>query len=494
MATVFKRSQNKKDKDAKWMISWYDSENDRWKNAAGYTDKELSLAMGRRLEGESQRRREGFTSGVREEALRPVEDHLQDYLTHIKTSGRAPDYIDQLAKRIRRLLNEAKVTRLVDVTEAVIETTLLAMKKTRGFEVDGELLSVGTRNEYITSITGFTKWASKRRKMEYDPLAGMQKAALNDVDRVHPRRALSMEEVAALLDAALRRPVAELLTVRVGENKGKLIATVRESVLEKAKQAGIDRRMAYLVAIWTGLRREELSQLQWRDVILEVDHPYIQLRADETKSRRGDTLGLHVQAVEELLDYRPAKFLPTDRVLRIVPSMEVMKRDLAFAGIEYGDKELGFADMHAQRKTLNNMLASQNVDVRTRQAQLRHTDPRLTEVTYFDKQKFIKPQAEKLNMAAPIPGLAGAVGRDVDNLPSGAVNAQQTGSTTGHSESPRVTELLPGLDEMFKTLDPKSLVFSPGFGTKRHDPASLDAGSVLKRAKGVEPSTFTLAT
>ena len=430
----------------------------------------------------------------RSTAVRPIEDHLQQYPTHLKTLGRNPEYMDQLAKRIRRLLSEAKIGRLVDVTEAVIETALLAMKKTRGFEVDGELLSVGTRNEYITSITGFTKWASKRRKMEFDPLAGMQKADLNDVDRVHPRRALSLDEVAALLDAALRRPVAELLTVRVGENKGKLIATVRDGILERAKQIGIDRRMAYLVAIWTGLRREELSQLQWRDVILEVDHPYVQLRADETKSRRGDTLGLHMQAVKELLDYRPTKFLPTDRVLRIVPSMAVMKRDLAFAGIEYGDKELGFADMHAQRKTLNNMLASQNVDVRTRQAQLRHTDPRLTEVTYFDKQKFIQPQAEKLNMAAPIPGIGGAAKADIGKLPSGAVNTQQTGGTIGHPGAPHGTDLLGSLGEVFKNLDPTNLVFSPDFGTKRHDPASCDTGSLLKRAKGFEPSTFTLAT
>ena len=34
----------------------------------------------------------------------------------------------------------------------------------------------------------------------------------------------------------------------------------------------------------------------------------------------------------------------------------------------------------------------------------------------------------------------------------------------------------------------------PGNATKWHDPASCDTGSEGKRAKGVEPSTFTLAT
>ena len=87
----------------------------------------------------------------------------------------------------------------------------------------------------------------------------------------------------------------------------------------------------------------------------------------------------------------------------VVPDMKVMKLDLKVAGIEYGDEEMGFADLHAQRMTLNTMLASQSVDSRVRQSQLRHTDPKLTEVMYFDKALFIKPQADKLAMAEAIP-------------------------------------------------------------------------------------------
>jgi hypothetical protein len=34
----------------------------------------------------------------------------------------------------------------------------------------------------------------------------------------------------------------------------------------------------------------------------------------------------------------------------------------------------------------------------------------------------------------------------------------------------------------------------PDLATKQNDPASSDTGSFSKRAKGVEPSTFTLAT
>jgi hypothetical protein len=36
--------------------------------------------------------------------------------------------------------------------------------------------------------------------------------------------------------------------------------------------------------------------------------------------------------------------------------------------------------------------------------------------------------------------------------------------------------------------------FQAHFGTERQNPASCDAGPIEKRVKGVEPSTFTLAT
>ena len=81
-----------------------------------------------------------------------------------------------------------------------------------------------------------------------------------------------------------------------------------------------------------------------------------------------------------------------------------MKSDLKFAGIEYGDREIGYADLHAARKTLNSMLATHGVDGRTRQSQLRHADPKLTEGTYLDQSIFIAPQAEQINSVAAIGG------------------------------------------------------------------------------------------
>ena len=145
---------------------------------------------------------------------------------------------------------------------------------------------------------------------------------------------------------------------------------------------------------------------------------------------------------------------------------------------------------------MNTMLASQGIDARTRQAQLRHTDPRLTEVTYFDKLMFVKPQALALNQAAAIPGISAAKKPAIcdQNHDTGAEFAQENVVPERHSEALPVTMAGIGYMEFPAPLDPKFLVFNPDFTGKKSDPASFDTGSLMKRAKGVEPSTFTLAT
>ncbi len=496
MASVSKRKSEEKNKKAKYLINWLDAETDRWRTCVGHTDRALSLAKGQRLELESARRREGFSSSVREESLKPIDEPLGEYLTHLRVGNPDPNYLEKLERRIRRVLTDINARRLIDITAAKVETALMNMKSTRGFEEGGKLLAVSTRNEYATSITGFTKWAEDHHKIEYDPLAGLAKADLKDDDRVHPRRALPVEDITALLNAAVQRPETDLLTIRVGKNKGQIGAKVRASVLEKARRLGKNRRMAYLVAVWTGLRRTELERLEWRDVLLDLELPFIQLRAGVTKSNRADTLALHPQLADELRAFKPADARPTDRVLPTVPDMDVMKLDLKFAGIEYGDDEIGFADLHAQRKTMNTMLASQGMESRIRQAQLRHTDPRLTEGTYFDKLLFVKPQAEAMNRVAAIPGIESPVNpvsaeRKEENR---AGLAQEIGVPNRQNGALPDTMAAIELKGISCAVIAENLVFYPDFGPKRHDPASCDTGSLLKRAKGVEPSTFTLAT
>lgn len=85
-----------------------------------------------------------------------------------------------------------------------------------------------------------------------------------------------------------------------------------------------------------------------------------------------------------------------------VPSIRALQADLKLAEIEYGNRTIGYADFHALRSTLSTMMAAAGMSQRARQAHMRHTDPRLTEVTYMDET--LLPVADELSRLPAIPG------------------------------------------------------------------------------------------
>ncbi|MBC7773383.1 MAG: tyrosine-type recombinase/integrase [Pyrinomonadaceae bacterium] len=159
---------------------------------------------------------------------------------------------------------------------------------------------------------------------------------------------------------------------------------VKERWMAVARRTGQERVVAYLLALWTGLRRSELGQLEWGDVELDTLPPRLRLRSLTTKSKRGDTIALHPEIADALRAFRPDDFDADDLVVSAVPNMKVLKADLKFAGIEF-ETPAGRADLHAMRKSLPTTLATSGVGQRIAQHHLRHTDPRLTACTYTDE-------------------------------------------------------------------------------------------------------------
>ena len=150
-----------------------------------------------------------------------------------------------------------------------------------------------------------------------------------------------------------------------------------------------------MALFWTGLRKSEAKALRWSDLLLDADPPILRLRGHTTKSKRDDVLALHPELAERLAEMKRSREQqePNDPVFTTVPSRPSFLADLEAAGIEAHDGERYF-DMHAIRVSLTTFLASQGVGQRLAQAHLRHSDPRLTAMTYTD--------AEALPMAATI--------------------------------------------------------------------------------------------
>jgi integrase len=400
MASVFKRGSNKR-----YSISWFDSETEKWRERTGYTDKGLSQREGERLELESAKRAAGEIDPLAEHRKRPIREHLTDFIAKVTAGNRNSRYILQVENRIVRIIEGTGTTLLHQLDPVKIESFLSELR------IRETALSGITRNEYISSIKAFTKWAVKAQRLAVDPLASLSLIERRAIVTAHPRRALSVDEIGKLLDAATRRPIYELQLIRRGKNRGQAIAHVRPESLAKTIRLGKNRRLAYLLAVWTGLRRSELKSVMWSDIDFGTLPVRIRLRAETTKSRRADTLAIHPQLEQELRAIRPADNIEDAPILSGVPGMKALVGDLKYAGIDPGTRAMGFVDFHSLRKSLSTMMAAAGMSQRARQAHMRHTDPRLTESTYMDER--LLPIAAELSKLPAIPGANDAAPRSL---------------------------------------------------------------------------------
>ncbi len=148
------------------------------------------------------------------------------------------------------------------------------------------------------------------------------------------------------------------------------------------------RRLFYAVALWVGLRVDEIRSLEWRDVHLEGDRPCIRLRASTTKAKRADEMPLHADLAAMLRDAKPPFAKPMDRVLRTVPRLTTFKRDLERAEIAFEDDQGRTVDRHALRTTFISWLGQYGVDPRAQIRLARHAPRGITLRSYQDFSVF----------------------------------------------------------------------------------------------------------
>src|SRR5580658_2866115 len=60
------------------------------------------------------------------------------------------------------------------------------------------------------------------------------------------------------------------------------------------------RKVVYLTAVYTGLRRSEMSALELDDLHLEEEKPFINVRASTTKNHQQAVIALHSDLMTEL--------------------------------------------------------------------------------------------------------------------------------------------------------------------------------------------------
>lgn len=222
---------------------------------------------------------------------------------------------------------------------------------------------VSAKEGYREVLSAFGSWAVKIAKIiEHNPIRVIERRNVA-TDRRKTRRALTVDEA------------RQLLEVSTG------------------------RRLYYATAILTGLRVAEIKQLEWSDIFLTGDKPHIQLRASTTKAGRADRVDLHPDLVAMLGRAKLAAGdkLNVNRSLRVfnsIPKLDTFKADLVRAGIAKRDDKTELVDTrdeqgrtldrHCLRYTFVSWLGAAGIDLRIAQRLARHTDVKLTAVTYQD--------------------------------------------------------------------------------------------------------------
>jgi len=266
-------------------------------------------------------------------------DHIKAYCADLAGRQRAPEYVATIQARQTKLANDCSWKRLIDVTAESFQAWRAKQK-----------WGPKTLNEYLAAMSGLFAWLLKAGLVEQNPLKSIGKSETRGKER-RKRRALTPEELGAVVSVA----------------------------------GGY--RLAILTAYYTGLRRNELKQLEWGDIQTSADGTFVVARAATTKNHEAKRCYLPWWFARELADAKVPGASGGNRVfLRgSVPSIERYKSLLERVGICYKDDQGRQADFHALRRSLNTHLAQKAVDPQTRQEIMRHSDIALTLDVYTDK-------------------------------------------------------------------------------------------------------------
>lgn len=188
----------------------------------GTSDKQVAEKRRAELLREREHERAGIIppKAARDAAQRKLADHLQDFLGDMRRLGKSEKYVANLEFRAGRLISDCGWNTARDVSADSFQ----AWRR-------GQLgLKDKTANDYLEAARCFFNWLVKLGRAGSNPLVS--------VEKVRTREG-GAQEVRAFSDDELLR----------------LLAVAGE------------RKMVYLMAVQTGLRRSELAALKWGGAI-----------------------------------------------------------------------------------------------------------------------------------------------------------------------------------------------------------------------------------
>lgn len=267
-----------------------------------------------------------------------VIDEYNNYCRNHKTNK---TYIEDNSAT-QRFLTWARITAINELTEKKLQDYI-------NERIRIDKISLNTANHIITNIKSLINFAIRRKYLFEDPLKAIKKFKLPQ----NPPRFLSKNECEKFLKAAEPE----------------------------------DLYPAIATALYTGMRRNELFNLEWKDI--DFNRNVVTIRNKEgftTKSKKFRTIPLHDTLKAILRPYKRDSGLCFDRTNQ----RRVFKRIVKNAEL----KNIGW---HTLRHSFASALVMQNVDLFTVKELLGHASISTTQVYSHLTQGHIKNAIEKLN-------------------------------------------------------------------------------------------------
>ncbi len=306
----------------------------------GCIDKQVAIAKLQKIVVEAEKEACGLlpSSSARTTAKTPLCELLSEYIRHLTKLNRTARHIKNNRSRITVLQRDCGWKYLQDITPESFENWR---------ERHMEIFSPKTLNDYFAVTLSFLNWLVKQERLIRNPLRKIEPLPNQ---QVAPRRSFTDEEL------------------------NRLVTT-----------CPFKRRVVYLLAAYTGLRKAELKALQWGDLRQQDDAAWLAVRASTTKNKKSANQPLRPEILRELLQMRPAEVSPTDAMLSYcLPKNATFKKDLAEAGINSFNQDGKRLVFHSFRHTYATNLSKSGVAPRVAMEMMRHSDIKLTMKTYTD--------------------------------------------------------------------------------------------------------------
>jgi len=264
-----------------------------------------------------------------------LEKSFEQFRRHLEARGVTKEHIRKTMERLKRgfeLMGRESAGQ-VDKTDVV---KLLGELRQRQY-------SNKTLLHYVMALSQFYRWGMEMGYWEENPF---HKARVGSPEATKkPFRALKDDEVGRLLGACDDE----------------------------------ERRLAYLLMLFTGLRPKEVRDLRVADINLETEE--LRVRASSAKSRREERLPLHPALIEPLREH--IAHLNGRKNLFDLPKRldKKFSKDIRKAGIEKETAE-GRVSLYSLRHTFCSALARAGVMPAVAARLMRHRDVRTTLQTY----------------------------------------------------------------------------------------------------------------